>query len=345
MKKICAMFIIFTIMNCILPFTARCMDRTISANEAVNILIPYEDDHVMTRKECMTAINRMIGISDKTVLAHTSWHFFDYPVKYDIEFSTYYGRFVDLGLHNYDRIIPSQMDNYFKGEEFVKLNDVLLWMVNCIATRSDIPKEDILKNALELGLIQDNEVLLLGKNILAKDFKIYSERFLECTVGIYFDNYDGTDIDRFTKLNNTKFNGYDGKDEKFYYIDVFNDTYKDKVIKILGDDIYLGKNKLDNSNNSFFIDENGVMMMSVRSLAEIFDFDQEIIWDESTQTVNLKNNVELNMFFEVNSDVCSFAPNEVEFSFGIPARIINDTMYIPMRTVCEGLTYDVIWCN
>lgn len=354
MGKYIKLLILVSIIN--ICFTISCKAVDMNADEAINEIIPYNDEYIMTRSECMIALNKMIGISDKTVVAFSQIIRNDAEKKKDIDEHTYYGKFAFLGLSCYDNLVSSREDNMFYGDEYATWEDVLLWMVNCIYTGYKIDKNNLIEQAFEYNLIDTININQMDF-IKAKDFKDLSKKFLMSTAGRYYEAYN--EDNKYTIMYYI-INGYNG-DKNLTYLDVFNSTYICKNIKVTPNTIYLGNEKIEFSGEQPFVDEDGTMMMPIRWFAQLFHFEQKIVWIDSKKIITSKNgeNSEMSqnedeksviimdsngnkISFFVDNNKCEFGAN-ARFIFDKSAEIIGGHIYLPLRSVCESFLYTVEW--
>lgn len=358
MKRLALLFLMLILLN-ITVATAQ----TYTTDEAVDVLIPYEDDHVMTREECITALSRMIGVNDDKLIMESYSQYFDVNIKNDIDFYSFKGRSIFLADDLFEKsVAPTRTDFYFGNNNFygdypASVPDVLSWMIGVLYTEEPYSgKNNLIDCAYNAGLL-NNDSESMQQEITARIFKILAGRFLECTVYDYIG--EGSDaippqnypIKR-TNIKKLEDGKIEYRDSDLTYIDIFNQTYRNKNIYITNDGIYLGDSKVEFAGKQPFVDDNGTLLMPVRWLAQLFGF-ENVQYDENTGYVYLteykwlKNTDYLGnpqMVFRNGLTVYVFADSNIEpYDFEMPANIIDGCMYIPLRSVCESLLYNVVW--
>lgn len=346
---------IFIIIMCIICIPFNTYASGLNEKEASEILIPFEDDHIMTREETMIVLSKIVGINDYAMSLHMTVKKFDYEPFEDIDYNSYKGRLLDLAINIYgENSYPTRKLFYFNntnfyGEDHVSGADVLSWMLNILYFEDykHTSEENFKERAIKVGLIEPTEYI--RREITAKDLKKFVERFLNCTVYIYLEPPE-------TIVTNYN------KDPDLKYIDIFNKTYKDKNIYIKDDGIYLENQKISIEGEQPIIDENGVYYMPIRWFANFFGFDT-VEWYENEQIAILKDYEPLKKINEEDRFLLQFTNKVTEYYCGntkkileyyqecannklnTEPKIIDDNLYIPLRDTFENMVYNVIWCK
>ena len=354
MKRL-AGFILVIVISAALTLPVSAM----TADEAVDILVPYEDEHIMTRNECITALSRMVGVNDDALVSEAYSYYYDASIKHDIDSFRGRGIFLSDSLFE-NSLAPTRTDFYFGNTNFygdypASVPDVLAWMLNVLRLEKSYEGKDNLKScAYDVGLLT-NDSETMHNEITAYIFKILAKRFLMCTAYVYIGNGNDEIPPRnypIRRINikelDEGFFGYDNPDLK--YLDIFNQTYLAKNIYIKTDGIYLDNDKVDFEGKQPFTDATGTMLMPVRWFAELFGF-KDAKWNVENGEAILAEykkypSDSFKMKFVVGSSEYEFVDSYIKpYDFGIPAQIIDACMYVPLRTVCESLMYNVIWDN
>ena len=94
--------------------------------------------------------------------------------------------------------------------------------------------------------------------------------------------------------------------------------------------------KLNSDTNPVF--EDGRLLIPIRAVAEAMDF--QIHWNNEEQIINiLKDNTTISL--SIDSNIAYINNNAVEID--IPARIINNRTFVPIRLVSETLGTEIEW--
>lgn len=355
MKKVfilifCTMYIFGITFNA----KASNIENSLDSREASEILVPFADEHIMTREEAMIALSKIIGINDNKM---SRWMFVtqsDHFYYEDIKYNSYKGRTLDLAMDIFGKYShPTKCVFYFRtskfyGEEPASVADVLSWMLNVLYLSTNEYKgaENLKECANDVGLIDSEEYI--SSKMQAKTFKKIIERFLNCVVYQYLDDTDFSYI-KYNIIRDGENTIYE--DANLKYIDIFNKTYKDKNIYIKNDGIYLENEKILLNGEQPFVDENGIYFMPIRWFANFFGFDN-VEWDESKQEVTLQNykllkntNIENDFNFIFTNQIAEYYCGNKKCDIDTAPKIIDDVFYIPMRDVFDSLVYNVIWCK
>ena len=82
-------------------------------------MIPFEDDHIMTREEAMIVLSKIVGINDYAMSLHMTVKKFDYEPFEDIDYNSYKGRLLDLAINIYgENSYPTRKLFYFNNTNF-----------------------------------------------------------------------------------------------------------------------------------------------------------------------------------------------------------------------------------
>lgn len=86
------------------------------------------------------------------------------------------------------------------------------------------------------------------------------------------------------------------------------------------------------------INKNDRILIPIRDLAKFIGC--EVNWDASTKTAFVSNNSNI-VSFKINSDI--YIINGMEHNLDVPAKIINNKTYIPLRAAGEALGLEVAY--
>ncbi|GBF33522.1 hypothetical protein DCCM_2624 [Desulfocucumis palustris] len=96
--------------------------------------------------------------------------------------------------------------------------------------------------------------------------------------------------------------------------------------------IFINDNQLVSENPAMI--ENGRTLVPLRAIFEALN--QTVNWDAQSQTVTSGN-----ISLQINNPVATV--NGQEISLDVPAKLIDDRTYVPLRFVAESLGKDVNW--
>ena len=131
-----------------------------------------------------------------------------------------------------------------------------------------------------------------------------------------------------------------GRDKDYIYYKICNDEKNYYKIDISG---FKGGQKII-YNNSYLSFENPPVLENDRTLIPMrFLFEQmgaEVSWDETTNTATVSKASDV-VSFSIDNTVATV--NAQPKTMDVPARLINDKTYIPLRFLSEELGYTVEW--
>ena len=86
------------------------------------------------------------------------------------------------------------------------------------------------------------------------------------------------------------------------------------------------------------VNDSGRILLPFRELFELFNMSVE--WDDSSRKAIAKNDSKT---IEITVNAEKAYVNGIEKTLDVPAKIIDNRLYMPVRFVAESLEYSVIW--
>lgn len=185
--------------KCIITFILLCLGLSDSVmannnlnvdkhNEIINIILPNQ----ITRRECITAIMKVIGVDKKTAnMWDESWYYV--PMFDDVDGHKGIDGYIFVAkFNNITNGVNCQQDDYlnnFEPDRAVTVKECLTFMLRCLKGPENVDWNTIMSCSIEEGLIEEN--IYTGDELLTReDFSVLLGRMLESGRYLYWPEED-----------------------------------------------------------------------------------------------------------------------------------------------------------
>ena len=166
--------------------------------EVIADLAPCVYDHTISRRDCIAAIMKIVGVDPETEYINRQFTVFDSMFS-DIYFGFMgeshkhpLGHFYDIPgngyiIEAYGSVAMGHKHGGFKPDKNVTVRECLTFMLRCLKERSDVSWENVMVDSVEIGLLKESELEYFAADspLLKKDFITLLNRMLNLPRYLY----------------------------------------------------------------------------------------------------------------------------------------------------------------
>lgn len=203
MKKLLLMIIVFFSLCSVIVYAEKCDFETRDMLTQLNILQEdsFSDSNTVSRKECIVAIMRLIGVTDEDInsLNGADLYTFADTKSYSYEGCAYVGKIaygeeciVDYPTYRTTHS-GKNIDFFFFPERAVTIRETLTFIIRCLEDTKDFNDVLLIETAKKYNLIEIEEGIegYLDNKINQEDFSVLLGRMLELKKYKYYIRENG----------------------------------------------------------------------------------------------------------------------------------------------------------